>query len=276
MIQYGEINQLKVIKILEHGAILDGDSAGEILLPLRQMPHGTQIGDTLDVLVFVNSEDRLIASTEEPLGTVGEFVLLRTLAVEKVGTFLDWNVAAVMVPFKEQKQKMIEGRSYIVYLYIDPMTKKVAASANLNKYLGLTAPQYKENEEVEILIHSQTEIGYKAIVNNAHWGILYENEVFSRLDVGDKLTAFIKKVRDDEKIDLSLNKAGFAQIDSISQMILDELHENEGYLPLTDKSNPNIIYNVFGISKKNFKKAVGYLYKNRYIILEPDGIRINE
>ena len=274
MIQIGKLNKLRVVKKLDFGIYLDGGEQGEILLPLKQVASGTKVDDIIEVFIYFDSEDRIIATTIMPYAMVGDFALLKTAAVDRVGAFMDWGlVKDVLVPFREQKKKMERGRSYIVYIYLDDESQRIAASAKLEKFLGNTPPEYSPNEEVNLLIHSETDLGYKAIINNSHWGVLYNNEIFQTLYVGQKIKGFVKKVREDDKIDLYLDKSGYAQIDDISKNILKVLKENDNFIPVTDKSNPQIIYNIFSISKKKYKKAIGNLYKNKLITISKDGIR---
>ncbi len=275
MTEIGKLNKLRVVKELDFGIYLDGDEKGEILLPIKQVPKETKVDDIIEVFIYNDSEDRIIATTIKPYGIVGDFVLLKTAAVDRFGAFMDWGlIKDILVPFREQKRTMEAGRSYIVYIYLDSISQRIAASAKLNKYLDKTKPEYKPNEEVDLLIHSQTDMGYKAIINNSHWGILYSNEIFQNLNVGQKIKGFIKKIRDDDKIDLYLNKSGYRQIDKISLNVLKIIKENDNYITVTDKSNPQVIYSIFSISKKSFKKAIGNLYKKKLIKIGKEGIRL--
>ena len=276
MVNIGKYNTLKVLKEVDFGVYLDGESEGEILMPIRYVPKNCQIGDLVDVFLYLDSEDRPIATTEKPFAQVGEFAMLRVKSVNKIGTFLDWGIMKdLLVPFREQKVTMIEGRSYLVYIHVDQESKRIVASAKLNKFLDKTLPEYTVGQEVDIIVESETELGYKAIVNNLHWGILYENEVFEQLAKGLKLKGYIKKVRTDNKIDLSLQPLGYVKVDPITQMILDELKKAGGFIAVSDKSEAEEVYRIFGISKKTFKQAVGSLYKKRLITLGTDGIRLN-
>ncbi len=275
MTETGKVNTLRVVKILDFGAYLDGGEQGEILLPIKQVPEGTKPDDELDVFIYNDSEDRIIANTELPYAMVGDFAFLKVVAAERVGAFLDWGLMKdLLVPFKEQNKKMEEGRWYVVRVYLDEETDRIAASARLDKFLDLRPPEYKSGEAVNIMIHSKTDMGYKVIINDAHWGMLYNNEIFKPVKVGDRMPAFIKKIREDYKIDVYLNKTGFGQIDKISQDILSIMKENGNFIPVTDKSKPEVIYSIFGISKKSFKKAIGGLYKKRLINIEDKGIRL--
>ncbi len=276
MANIGKYNTLRVIKEVDFGVYLDGETEGEILMPVRYVPVKCQAGDFVDVFLYLDSEDRPIATTEKPFAQVGEFAMLRVQSVNKIGTFLDWGIMKdLLVPFREQKVTMTEGRSYLVYIYVDEETHRIVASAKLNKFLDKSLPDYTVGQEVDLVIESETDLGYKAIVNNLHWGILYENEVFEQLAKGLKIKGYIKKIRPDNKIDLSLHPLGYEKVDPLTQMILDEMKKMGGFIAVSDKSDAEEVYRVFGISKKSFKQAIGALYKKRLITITPDGIRLN-
>jgi len=273
MIEIGKVNNLRVKTQLDFGYKLDGNEKGDILLPIRYAPKGLKVGNTIDVFIYNDSEN-LMATTEKPYAQVGEFALLRTAIVNEYGAFMDWGLPKnVLVPFSEQKVKIELDRSYIVYIYLDDLSQRVAASARLSNYLDNVPPQYKYNEEVDIMIQSKVDLGYKVIINNLHSGMLYDNELFEQLHVGQKTKAYIKKIREDEKIDLSLYKPGYEKIDDMAQKVFDIIEQHGGFLGVTDKSSPELISNYFNISKKNFKKSIGSLYKNKLITIEEDGIK---
>jgi uncharacterized protein len=275
MINLGKYNTLKVLKELDFGIYLDGEEFGEILMPKRYVPENTNIDDSIEAFIYFDSEDRIIATTEKPLASVGDFANLKVKSVNNIGAFLDWGLPKdLLVPFREQKVKMEEGRSYIVYIYVDYTTKRIAASAKLDKHLDNLPPKYEPNQEVDLLIHSQTDIGFKAIINNLHWGVLYQNEVFTQLQKGQKIKGYIKKIRDDEKIDLMLQLPGFEKIDDVAEVIIEQLQRNKGVIYLSDKSPAEDIYQTFKTSKKTFKKALGALYKERKIKIEEDKISL--
>ncbi|MBP3670481.1 MAG: GntR family transcriptional regulator [Bacteroidaceae bacterium] len=279
MIQVGQYNTLRVVKEVEFGIYLDGGEAGEILLPIKYVPDGTKIDDEIEVFIYHDSEDRIIATTEEPYIMVGEFAFLETKMVNRIGAFLDWGITAkdLLVPYAEQRATMREGGVYLVYAYLDDMTGRIVASSKVDKFLDNTPPQYTVNDAVELLVVQETELGYKVIVENKHWGMVYKNEVFTTIEPGDFLTGYVKKVREDEKLDISLQPTGYRQAvgdGAISEKILTELTNAGGYLPYGDKTDADTIVRVFGCSKKNFKKALGALYKARKIELEPQGIRL--
>lgn len=279
MIQVGQYNTLRVVKEVDFGIYLDGGEAGEILLPAKYVPEGTAVDDEIEVFVYHDSEDRLIATTEEPYIMVGEFAFLETKTVNRIGAFLDWGITAkdLLVPYVEQRATMREGGVYLVYAYIDELTGRIAASSKVDKFLDNTPPQYTQNQEVEILVVQETALGYKVIVENRHWGIVYKNEIFKPIEPGDFLTAYIKKVRDDEKLDVSLQPVGYEHAigdGALTERIMTELQRAGGTLPYGDKTDADVIARTFGCSKKNFKKALGALYKAHRIEIAPNSIKI--
>ncbi|HXB13110.1 MAG TPA: S1-like domain-containing RNA-binding protein [Bacteroidia bacterium] len=275
-LEIGKWNKLKVVKRVDFGVYLDGLEFGEILMPNRYVPADCKIGDEVEVFVYLDSEDRIVATTEKPYGLVGDFVLLEVVSVSRMGAFLNWGLMKdLLVPFVEQNQKMEEGRSYVVHIYLDDMSNRIVGSARVEDFLNKTAPEFKEGDEVDLTIYTQTDLGYKAIINTTHTGILYANEVFKQLERGDKMKGYIKKIREDGKIDLRLDKPGYEKVTDISTQIIDKLKEHKGFIELVDKSPADEIYNMFGVSKKTFKKAIGGLYKARLISIEEKGIRLS-
>lgn len=276
MIEIGKWNTLEVLKELDFGIYLDGKEQGEVLMPIRYVPKDVKIGDTIDAFIYFDSEDRIIATTEKPFAQVGDFALLQVVSVSGIGAFLDWGLMKdLFVPFREQKQKMEVGYTYVVYIYVDEMSGRIAGSAKVENFLDKTPPEFKEGQEVDLIIYMQTDIGYKAVINNTHTGVLFDSDVFRTLHRGEHTKGYIKKIREDLKIDLLLNKPGYEKVDEISKKILDKLKEEKGFIALSDKSPADDIYDMFGISKKNFKKAIGALYKARTITLEENGIKLN-
>ena len=275
MTEIGKINVLDVVRETENGLYFNGENLGEILMPQKFVTPEVRKSQKAEVFVYTDSEDRLVATTETPLAMVGDFVFLKVIAVSRYGAFLDWGLPKdLLVPFREQRAKMQEGKSYLVHVYLDYHSNRVAASAKLDKFLDNTPPGYEIGDEVDIIVAEETDLGFKAIVNNEHWGILYKNQVFKPILPGQKMKAFINKVREDDKIDLLLEKPGYEKVDAISEKILKELNANHGFLAVSDKTSPEMIKAMFGISKKNFKKAIGGLYKKKLIIFESDGIRL--
>ncbi|MCL2073952.1 MAG: S1-like domain-containing RNA-binding protein [Marinilabiliaceae bacterium] len=275
MAQIGKINRLKVLRRVSIGYFLDGDTLGDLLLPKRYAPQELKENDDLDVFVYLDSEDRLIATTEIPYAMVDDFVQLNVVAIEKVGAFLDWGLPKdLFVPFREQQIKMEKGKKYLVFIYIDDNTKRIVASSKIDKFIDNIPHDYKEGEEVELIIAYKTDLGYKAIINGTHSGLLYDTQIFATLSTGQKITGYISKVRDDDKIDLTLYQQGYKKMDIFAQKVYDILKKNNGYLPVSDKTDPAQISKIFEISKKNFKKSIGALYKDKMIIIEDDCIRL--
>ena len=275
MLNIGNYNTLKIIKILSFGAYLDGGEGKEILLPTRYVPDGAQVGDDVEVFIYHDNEGRLIATTLHPKAVVGEFAFMQVKSVNTTGAFLDWGLMKdLLVPYKEQKLTMREGKWYLVYVRLDHVTGRIMASARIEKFLNNIPPKYKFNQEVDLLVADDMEIGYKVIVNNLHWGMVYHNQVFQRLEKGEHLKGYVKEIREDDKLDISLTPLGYQKVDGIAQTILQALQMQNGFLPVHDKSDPEVIYSLFRCSKKAFKQAIGALYRQHRIALEPDGIRL--
>jgi len=275
MAKIGRINTLTVKRIRDYGTHLDGGDSGDILLPKRYVPENCQPGDEVEVFVYVNKEDRLRATTQKPYATVGQFAKLRVAANTASGSFLDWGLQKdLLVPKKEQLVRMEKDKSYIVYVFLDEKTNRITASAKLDKFLSPEPPDYNEGEEVNLIIYDQTDMGYKAVVNNSHGGMVYKNEVFQKLHLGQQLKGYIKKIREDGKIDLNLQQSGYKKVDDISRSILKTIKDHGGRIAVTDKSAPEDIYSLFGISKKVFKQAIGALYKKRRITMDTKGIKL--
>ncbi len=272
MLALGKINRLAVKKQVKFGYYLDGLSWGEILLPNNVAPKNLDIGQMLEVFLYLDSEDQLIATTERPKIKVGEVAMLTVVASTKVGAFVDWGLKKdLLVPYSEQHLPLKEGQSYLLYCYVDN-SNRIVASSKLDRHLHKTLPANQAGDKVSIIISEQTDIGYKAVVNHQHWGVLYKNEVFKPLRRGEKLTAVISKVRDDGKIDLRLSASTFQLAQELSSKILQQLADNGGKLALTDKSEPELIYARFGVSKKAFKQAIGTLYKEKKIVITDNGL----
>ena len=273
-VEIGKVNKLKVLREVSIGVYLDGDTIGDVLLPKRYVPEGTKEGDEVEVFIHLDSEDRLIATTERPLAQVGEFAWLKVVSVSKFGAFLDWGLMKdLLVPFREQKEKMEKDRYYAVYVYFDDETGRIVASAKVDRFLDNVSPDYNPGDEVKLFIVGRTELGYKAVINGLHSGLLYYNQVFKPLQLGQHTKGYIARIREDEKIDLLLERPGYEKVDELSQQLLDALQKAGGFLPLTDKSVPAEIEQRLGMSKKTFKKAIGALYKQRLVELLPDGIK---
>jgi predicted RNA-binding protein (virulence factor B family) len=274
-IKLGKFNQLEVVKKVDFGVYLDGGESGEILLPTRYVPEGCEVGEMLNVFIYLDNEERLIATTLTPLVQVGQFAYLEVNWVNQFGAFLNWGLMKdLFVPFREQKMKMQVGRKYIVYVYVDEESYRIVGTAKVDRYLSTEAPDYQEGDEVDILIQQKTDLGFKAIIENKFSGLLYDNEIFTPLHTGMRVPAYIKQIREDGKIDLMLQKPGFEKIDSFADQLLNYINEHGGSISFTDKSDAEEIYNEFGVSKKTFKKGVGELYKKRLIVLADDHISL--
>ena len=273
----GEYNELRINRTVDFGAYLIDDDTHEVLLPKRYLTPEMKVGDTIRVFVYNDSENRPVATTEQPYAVVGDFALMRVKAVNKVGAFLDWGLVAkdLLVPFSEQRVDMKVGRSYIVRVYLDEASHRIVASAKLAKFLNQTDPDYYHREKVEVLVTQRSDLGYRVIVDNAHWGQIYQNEIYQDVNVGDRLTAFVKQVRPDGKVDVTLAKIEKMRVDDIADRILDYLNSHNGEMTLTDKSDPDDINKAFSCSKKDFKKALGLLYKQQKIALG-DTVKLTE
>lgn len=262
MVEIGKYNTLTVVKIVDFGVYLDGEERGEILMPNEYVPDNCSPDDEVRVFIYFDSEDRIVATTEKPNVQVGEFAYMRVIDVTHVGAFLDWGLRKdLLVPFREQRDTMVADRSYLVYAYVDKSSDRIVASTKIDKYLDQVFPEYEPGQEVDLLIARKTDLGYSVIINNMHWGLIYDNEIFQSLKIGQKLKGYIKVVREDEKIDVTLQPSGYEKIGGLAAVILEKIKDNGGALDISDKSAPEEIYNLFGCSKKNYKKALGTLFK---------------
>ena len=271
----GKYNQLEVVKEVDFGVYLNGGDDGEILLPSRYVPEGCRPGDMLNVFIYLDNEERLIATTLQPKVLVDEFACLEVAWVNEYGAFLDWGLMKdLFVPFREQKMKMQKGHRYVVHAHVDEDSYRIMASAKVEKYLSKDMPPYQSGEEVEVMVWQKTDLGYKVIVDNKYSGLVYQKEIFKALEPGMKMQAYIRQVREDGKIDLTLQKDGLQKVGDFAEVLLQYIKEQGGHTFLNDKSAAEDIYDTFGVSKKTFKKAVGDLYKKRLILLVEDGIRL--
>ncbi len=275
MIKIGTYNELAILRASDHGLFL-GDDDENVLLPNKYCPENYAPGDKLNVFVYLDHKERPVATNITPKITLKKFALLKVSAITTVGVFLDWGLEKeLMVPYKEQQKKMEEGRWYIVYMDVDEQTNRLYASSRIEKFLEHDDLTVKEGQKVDLLVWKKTDTGYSVIINHVHEGLIYENEVFTRLNVGDTLKGFIKKVREDKKIDVSLAPIGYDNFnDKNTESILNKLNQVGGFVSITDKSPPEIIYSTFGMSKKAYKKAIGALYKEKKIDLIPGGIKL--
>ncbi|MGL1902573.1 MAG: S1-like domain-containing RNA-binding protein [Fibrobacterales bacterium] len=273
MASIGKTATLTVVSVKEFGLYLDGGELGEILIPTRYAPSRAQEGDEISVFIYCDSEDRVIATTEKPFLEAGEYGLLKVAETGSYGAFLNWGLPKdILVPHKEMQREMEQGFEYLVTVYVDHETDRLVASSRLDRHLSIDTDMFSEGDEVSIIVAHFTDMGCKVVVNNHCWGLLFKNEIFQDLKKGDKTTAWIKNIREDGKLDLVLQQAGYDTIDPLSKEIMEKLDDSDGFLPFNDKSAPDEIYDFFGMSKKAFKKALGSLYKERLITIENDGI----
>lgn len=269
MIKIGNYNALKVVKKVDFGFYVDGEEYGEILMPAKYAPDDLAIDDIVKVFVYRDSEDRLVATTERPFIEVGEVGLLRAKSVGSIGAFMEWGVLKdLLVPFREQAVPIEEGRSYVVYAYLDNVTKRIVGSTKLNKYIGNKAPRYNVGDEVQTVVAKQTDLGYKVVVDNLFWGMIFKNDIFDDIRVGDRIPAYVKLVRDDGKIDLQLRSSGGDRVFQLARRISGYLADKDGRMTITDSSAPEEIKATFQCSKKDFKKALGLLYKRGQVLLK--------
>lgn len=277
MVEIGKKNKLLAVRTEDHGFYLDGEDNGHILLPNRYVPQGFAVGDEIEVFVYFDSEDRIVATTEEPFAQVGDFAFLKVVAATKFGAFAEWGVMKdLLIPFREQRTELKEGDLCLVYIYFDKESNRIAGSTKIDHFIGNVPPEYTLGDAVECLVYNKIDIGYLVVVDNKFPGMIYTSEVFQKINNGDKLTAYIKNIRPDDKLDLSLTPIGYDKISDMAIAVLDKLKASNGFIPLGDKSDAERIYDVFKMSKKNFKKAIGDLYKQKLIELDKFSIKLIE
>ena len=276
MIQLGQINTLEIIREAVQGLYIADVDGNEVLLPNRYVPEVFKVWDKIDVFVYLDNEERLVATTDKPYIKLNDFALLRCNQVSDHGAFLDWGlVKELFCPFKEQAFKMKPGGWYLVYCYLDEKTNRLVASSKTNQFLDNKTLTVSEFDEVDLIVSHPSDIGMNVIVNKMHSGLIYKDNIFIDISIGDKLKGIVKKIRPGNKLDISLGQIGYRNIEPNAELIMHELHDNDGFLNLTDKSNPDEIKDALQMSKKNFKKAIGTLYKQRLIEIKPDGIYLN-
>jgi uncharacterized protein len=276
MAKIGERAQLTILREQPFGVFLDaGDELGEVLLPRREMPRHWQVGGIVDVFLYLDSEDRPVATLKYPKVMPGEFAYLEVLSITGVGAFLDWGLPKdLLLPFREQKERVEPGKSYVVHVHVDEASGRIVATRRVNKFLNKTPANYQEGQEVELMLYGKTELGYKAIIEGKHSGVLFANEVFRRLRAGEKTKGYIVKVNPEGKIDLSLYPPGRARIDDLELRIEEELTKRGGFWAISDASPAEEIHKALGVSKKAFKQATGALFKKRKITITDEGIRL--
>ncbi len=276
MIKIGTRANLRIVREQPFGLFLDAENLGEILLPRGEMPREWAIGGEVDVFIYLDSEDRLVATLKTPRAMPGQFVKLQCVAVTEVGAFMDWGLSKdLLVPFREQKTRMEPGKSYLVKVLVDEQSQRLMATARIARHIDITPAIYESGQEVELTVYGKTPMGYKAIINHEHTGLLYSNEVFQKLSLGEKLKGWVAAVRGDGKIDLILTPPGRARVDDLEKQIIGELVARGGFWALTDKSSAEEIYSELGVSKRTFKQTLGALLKKRLITQTDTGIRLN-
>lgn len=273
MLDLGVKNTLRILRGTGVGMFLGDDEGNDVLLPKKYIPDDVIVGDDIEVFIYRDSEDRIIATTLEPKIQLNEFAYLQVKAVTQVGAFLDWGLEKdLFVPFREQNKKMEVDKWYAVYLYLDEDTDRLVASCKVNRFFEKENIDLAIGQEVDILVFEETDLGMNAVINNRYKGLIYENEIFQRIKIGTRTKAYVKNIRDDKRIDLSLQKQGYANVEPNAERILEKLKANNGFLDVTDKSDANYVMYQLEMSKKTFKKAVGALYRQRIIRIEDDGI----
>ena len=274
----GQNINLEVLRSTEIGLFLDTEKRqyNGILLPSRYVPNGVEVGDFIDVFIYRDSEDRIIATRLEPYIKVNEFAYLTVKKIESYGAFLDWGLPKdLFIPISQQRSLMVNNGYYLVYAYIDKLTDRIAATAKVHRHLENEAKNLNIGQEVDLLICDETDIGVRVIINNKFWGLIFHNEIFQHLIEGQKTKGYIKAIRDtDKKIDVTLKKEGMAEVQDARSLIIEALQDSNGFLPLHDKSDPEAIYERLEMSKKVFKKAIGNLYKDKMISIKKDGIQL--
>ena len=286
MLKLGDYNTLKIVKRVDFGLYLDGGDEGEVLLPKRYCTPQMEIGDELEVFIYLDQDERIVATTEAPLVKVGEFAYLEVAWTNQYGAFLKWGpMKDLFCPFREQKQRMVQGNHYIVYVKEDEESHRLIATAKVEKYMdsgvmkaesdaAQPSPRMKHGEPCDCLVWQKTDLGFKVIVNNKYQGQLYDNQIFRPLHTGNRLTAYVDHVRQDGKIDLTLQPTGHRHALDFAEVLLRYLYENNGHCDLSDNSSAELIADRFKVSKKTYKRAIGDLYRRRLIIITDDGIRL--
>lgn len=273
--ELGKYNTLTIVRHTSVGFFLEDENGDDVLLPVKWVPQGTKEGDEIEVFVYLDSEERPIATTMKPKAIVGEFAYLQAKQLTRVGAFLDWGLEKdLFCPFIEQEGRMQEGQWYIVYVYVDRMTNRITASAKLENFVEKQDIMLKPKQEVQLLIGKPTPLGHNVIVDNQYLGLIYENEIYKRINTGERTTGYVKNVREDNKIDIILQKPGYGAVEPNAQKILEMLQQNGGFINLNDKSDPDEIANRMEMSKKTYKKAIGGLFRQKLITIEDDGIRL--
>lgn len=277
MVLIGKYNKLRINRFVDFGLYVQADPYGEILVPGKYVSTDWKVGDEVELFVYTDSEDRLVATTEQAMIQAGSFATLKVKKLTEIGAFLECGlVKDLLLPFSEQYHRMQNGEKVVVYAYVDPKSQRMVATSKVEKYLSSKTDFYKPKDMVQALVYQKTDLGYKVIVDQKYKGMLFADEIFADIRYGDKLKAYVEKVREDGKIDLVIYKTGYAKVVDFSEKLLDYIKSNAGYIEFTDKSDPESIYDIFGVSKKTFKKALGDLYKKELVSIEENGIRLKK
>jgi uncharacterized protein len=273
MINIGQHNTLSIKRESPHGIYLVDKEDNEVLLPNRYVPENPTPGDEIEVFIYKDSEDRIVATTQTPFIAINDFAVLKVLNQTKFGAFVDWGLEKhLLIPFSEQHSDLKEGKNYLVRLYLDEETKRLVATTKIGRYLSNEDLDIQLNEEVKIIPFEETSLGFKVMINRSYLGLVYHNEIFKEFTIGETYKAYVSNIREDNKIDITLQKSGYENNDIYVQKILDLLEKSMGFLPYTDKTEAELIKEKLEMSKKNFKKAIGKLYKDKQIIIKEDGI----
>ena len=274
MLNIGHFNTLRIIRFTDHGAILDG-SGTDILMPRNYVTPDLHVGDEVRVFVYFDQSGKPVGTLEEPLAEVGQFAFLRVAWTNRYGAFMDWGLLKdLFVPFSEQRHKMVKDSYYLIYIYIDDRTGRIVGTAKVDRCLSADFPPYRSGQEVEIIVWKHTDLGFKVIVDGKYEGLIYRDEIFRQINVGHRQKAVVKAVRADGKIDIALQHSGWRLVDDVATLLLRELNKAEGFLPYGDHTPADEIYERFHVSKKAFKRAVGTLYKEHYILIADDGLHL--
>ena len=273
MLHLGIKNTLRILRGTTVGMFLGDNEENDVLLPKKYIPEDAIVGDDIEVFIYKDSEDRVIATTLEPKIQLNQFAYLQVKAVTAIGAFLDWGLEKdLFVPFREQNKMMEEGKWYVVFLYLDDETDRLVASCKVNRYFEKENIDLTIGQEVDLLVFEETDMGLNVIIDGKYKGLIYENEIFQRIKIGTRTKGYIKNIREDNRVDVSLQKQGYENIEPNAELILAKLKANNGFLDITDKSDANYVMYQLEMSKKTFKKAVGALYRQRLVRLEEDGI----
>ncbi|MBA3680007.1 MAG: GntR family transcriptional regulator [Bacteroidetes bacterium] len=275
MIDIGKINSLKVLRETEVGLYLGDEDKNDVLLPISYVKEKYKVGQELEVFVYPDADGKAIATTSKPYIGINEFAYLRVVSVNDIGAFLDWGIEKdLLVPFNEQKHKLSEDNFYVVFVYLDEVTNRIVASTKIDKFINNDNLDLKETEEVDLIVYEESPLGFSCIINGQHKGLIYHNDIYKEVEIGDEMKGFVKTIREDKLIDISFQKSGFKNVLDSTEVVMEYLEKNNGFVDLHDKSTPEEISIRLSMSKATFKKAIGILYRHRRILIKPEGIYI--